>query len=116
MKELGGYKFNHVDCFWCMVSRLDEYIDSLNDDDIQNKQGVYVFFDWDDNPIRVGKASKCRNRILQYYTSHKNEYVFDEMEKDISFVSVLYTESPKERAYIEADIISKYNPKYNYTV
>jgi len=117
MKQIKGnkktYDISQNDCYWSMLSRLDDNIVKLYIDDIQNKRGVYIFWDWDNKPIRIGKAVKVRNRLISYYTNLKNNYVFEIMQSQISFVSVIYTNSDKENAYIEIDLIKKNKPKYN---
>lgn len=118
MRKIKGYKETHQisqnDCYWNMLCRLDDNVNKLNSDDIQNKRGVYIFWDWLDKPIRIGKAVKVRNRLLSYYTSQKNSYVFDLMQKDISFISVIYTKDETESTTIELDLLKENKPKFNY--
>ena len=109
------YTLSQNDCYFNMLCRLDDNIKKLGNDDIQNKRGVYIFWDWNDKPIRIGKAVKVRNRLLQYYTSpNSNYYVFDNMQTEISFVSVIYTDSEQESTQVELDLLKKNKPKYNY--
>lgn len=108
------YEISQSDCFWNMVCRLDDNIKKLNHDDIKNSFGVYIFWDWEDNPIRIGKAQKVRNRILSYYTNHMNNYIFESMENELSFVSVIYTKSEMQNIRIESDLLKKHRPKYNF--
>ena len=118
MRKIKGskktYNISQNDCYWNMLCRLDENIVKLAIDDIQNKRGVYIFWNWDDKPIRIGKAVKVRNRLLSYYTGQQNNYVFENMQSEISFVSVVYTNSEQESTDVELDLLKENKPKYNY--
>ena len=118
MKKIKGskktYNISQNDCYWNMLCRLDSNIKKLAIDDIQNKRGVYIFWNWDDKPIRIGKAVKVRNRLLSYYTGQQNNYVFENMQSEISFVSVVYTNSEQESTDVELDLLKENKPKYNY--
>lgn len=105
--------FDASDCFWSMVCRLDEYTNKLNDDDIKNKKGVYAFVDINDRVIRVGKAVKLRNRILQYYSNPGQNKLINLMRDDIFIVKVIYTNSERESMNLEYDLIKKYKPIFN---
>ena len=112
--ETKTYKINQNDCYWSMICRLEEEKRTvLNDDDIQNKRGVYIFFDCNDKPLRIGKAVKLRNRLLGYYTQLNNYYTFKKFQQDIFYVSVIYTNSEKESVFVELDLLEKHKPKYN---
>ena len=108
------YKISQNDCFWNMLCRTENGCSKkLNEDDIQNKRGVYIFFDWNDKPLRIGKAVKLRNRIISYYSNPQNYYIFEKFHQQISFVSVIYTKSEKESVMLELDLLEKQKPKYN---
>lgn len=118
MKEIKGvrkvYKISQNDCYWNMLCRLDDGRSyKLNEDDIQNKRGVYIFWDWNDKPLRIGKAVKARNRLINYYSQPSNFHVFDGMQKDIAFISVIYTKNERESNNIELDLLKKHKPKHN---
>jgi excinuclease UvrABC nuclease subunit len=118
MKEIKGndktYKISQNDCFWNMLVRLEQpHKTILAKDDITNNRGVYVFWDWNDKPIRIGKAVKARNRILSYYSDPNNWDVFEKMYKSIAMISVIYTKDETESSTIEIDLIKKHKPKHN---
>ncbi len=118
MKSIKGinktYKIDQSDCFWNMICRTEDYIRKLAPDDIQNNRGVYIFWNWEDQPIRVGKAVKARNRILSYQTNAINYYVFSRMEQEIAYVSVIYTNDELESRKLELELLKRHRPKYNY--
>ena len=103
-----SYYINSNECFWDMLCRKGESR-KIPSDSIQNTHGVYVFWDWEDNPIRIGKAVKVRNRIMQY----ESDYKFQLWSKDIQFVSAIYTNSNIESAIIEDELIKIYQPNHN---
>lgn len=117
MKQINGrtktYTISQSDCFQNIICRLGSRLPRLNPDDIQNKRGVYIFWDWQDNLIRIGKAVKARNRILSYYTSPRCRNLFDQMENDIAYVSVIYTADEMESIITELDLLQEHKPKYN---
>ena len=108
------YKINQNDCFWNMLCRLDEKRIKLDSDDIQNKRGVYIFWNWEDYPIRIGKAVKVRNRIISYYTGTGSGDILQKMQNEISHVSVIYVNNEMESAALELELLDMYKPKYNY--
>ena len=108
------YNIDVSECIWNMLIMRESNISELEPGDIQNTSAIYIFFDVNDNPIRIGKAVKVRNRILSYATCRTNNYIWKYMYKDISYVSVIYTNGEKENRVIELDLLHKYKPFYNY--
>ena len=97
------------ECYFDMHYRKESNITKLPSDSIQNTHGVYVFFGWDDEPIRIGKAVKLRNRILQYGGIQSGV----EWEHEVQFVGVIYTNGMQESSSLELDLIKTNQPKYN---
>ena len=118
MKYIQGstetHEISQNDCYWNMLCRLDNNIQKLEADDIQNVRAVYIFFGWDDKPLRIGKAVKARNRILSYYTNQLNYAIFDQFQDQISFVSVIYCKNEADATNLELDLIKKHKPAYNF--
>ena len=94
------YTISQSDCFRNMLCQVETHVQSLEPDDIQNRGGVYIFWDWSDTPIRIGKARKLRNRIISYDTNHRNYYVYKKMYPHIQYVSVIYTKTRDENYQI----------------
>lgn len=107
------YLINQNDCYFSIICRLYDNIKKLHKTDIQNKRGVYIFWDWNDKPIRIGKGAKIRNRLLQYYTQYQMSYLWENMHQEIQFVSAIYTQNEKQSLMIELDLIQYHKPKYN---
>ncbi len=78
------------------------------------KPGVYIMKDKSGKIIYVGKAKALRNRVSQYFGSHKNHG-----EKVIKMVSLvndfeyILCDSEYEALMLECSLIKQYMPKYN---
>lgn len=76
--------------------------------------GVYLMHSADDTVIYVGKAKNLKNRVTQYFRSHKNH-----TPKVVAMVSRVHrfeyivTDSETEALVLECNLIKKYMPKYN---
>ena len=120
MKKIKGknnsYIINQLDCYWSLLCEFEERkgISKLDNIQIQNKRAVYIFFNWDDIPIRIGKSVQVRNRLLSYANNPRNWKVFDRMQDDIQCVGVIYTRDEMESLGVELDLLQLYNPIYNY--
>jgi len=107
MKIQGKNKVYQVDiseCFWDMLVCLEEKTwigNALPKDCIQNSNGVYVFFDVNRIPLRIGKATMLRNRIMSYERNSKNFKCFNTFQSEISFVSVIYLKNIEDKNYCE---------------
>jgi DNA polymerase-3 subunit epsilon len=116
MKTIQGrnrvYDISQSDCFWSLISRSEKN-NKIQNDDIKNIHGVYIFWDWDNKPLRIGKSKNVRNRILSYYSSIRNPKWLFEMLDYIQFVSVIYTYTESESREVEIDLIPKYKPPFN---
>ena len=105
------YHISQNDCYYAMLTRIGS---KLSPDDIQNNRGVYIFWDWDNKPIRIGKAKKIRNRLISYANSPSNYSIFDKMQDSgIQYVSAIYTENETESCAIELDLLTRHKPEYN---
>jgi excinuclease UvrABC nuclease subunit len=111
------YNIDVSECFWDMTLSIGKN-HRISKDSIEHKPGVYIFWGWDDLPIRVGIAEKLRNRIISYWAALPNRRLLESMQNDIQYVSVIYTnENVKtglKNRQIEWDIIETYKPKYNF--
>jgi hypothetical protein len=100
------YKIDAIDCIYAMLDRQPAKNLSEKNRDILNKKGVYLFFNWDDVVIRVGKAKLLRNRILQYERMEIGQKLFQETQ----YVGVIYE---KLNEILEVVLIEKFRPKFN---
>lgn len=81
---------------------------------LPEEPGVYLMRSSDDTVIYVGKAKNLKNRVTQYFRSHKNH-----SPKVVAMVSHVHrfeyivTDSEAEALVLECNLIKKYMPKYN---
>ena len=81
---------------------------------LPDEPGVYLMHSADDTVIYVGKAKNLKNRVTQYFRSHKNH-----TPKVVAMVSHVHrfeyivTDSEAEALVLECNLIKKYMPKYN---
>ena len=73
--------------------------------------GVYVFKDSTDRPIYIGKASKLKERLRNYFSS-KDPKVVRMLAEAVS-LEFFETRTEKDAFFLENELIRKYQPKYN---
>ena len=84
----------------------------LNNNEIPEKSGIYIFKDKYEEPIYIGKAKNLRKRVPTYFStssSWKVKRLVNEAE-DISFV---ISKNEANALLAEYSFIQKYKPKYN---
>ena len=104
---LGLLKISSSECVYVMDELREKKGFRPSVDTINNDVGVYIFWGWDDTPIRIGKAVKTRNRILQYFRTGK------EIIDSCQYVSYIRCKNEAEAANLEIVLISHYQPIYN---
>lgn len=114
--KTGRYVINQADCYWSLLCECEDGVgrNRLKSSQIQNKRAVYIFFDWNDKPIRIGKSVQVRNRLLSYANRPQDYDLFEKMQDDIQFVGVIYTNDELESLSIELDLLQQYKPIHNH--
>ena len=107
------YNIDLSECFWDMLVLKESNITKVPNDCIKNDNGVYIFYDWNGTPLRIGKAVTLRNRILSYNRDFNSYKVLQAMQDELAYVSVIYTKSGKDSSFLELDLLEVINPKYN---
>jgi len=76
--------------------------------------GVYLFFDAQKTVLYVGKATSLRDRVRQYFSGQdtRGERI-ENLVLESDDISVIETDSVLEALLLEAELIKKYQPKYN---
>jgi excinuclease ABC subunit C len=95
-----------------MISNLQEKLNSK----IQNlgdSTGCYLWKDMDDNIIYVGKAVKLKSRVRSYLNPNLTDIKTISLQKEIYDLEWIITNNEEEALILEANLIKKYNPKYN---
>jgi excinuclease ABC subunit C len=90
-----------------MINDLKEKLESL-----PRKPGIYLFKDGYGKFIYIGMARVLRNRVKTYFQSTsdvKIKKIVSET-KDIEFI---LTDSAKEAAFLENNLIRRYQPRFN---
>ena len=87
-------------------------MDKLDNKQIPDKPGIYIFKDKYREPIYVGKAKNLRKRVVTYFgnnTSWKIKRLVNEA-KEISFV---VSQNEANALLAEYSFIQEFRPKYN---
>lgn len=84
-------------------------------DQIPSKPGVYLFKDKNDSVIYVGKSIDLRTRVQSYFQTgtHQLELKIAHLKQQIDSVSYFLTESDFAALILEANLIKRYQPRYN---
>lgn len=76
--------------------------------------GVYLMKNRQGTIIYVGKAKALKNRVSQYFGSHRNHGVkVIRMVENVADFDYILTDSEFEALVLECSLIKQYNPKYN---
>lgn len=88
---------------------LEKLIKSLPD-----SPGVYIMKNAQDEVIYVGKAVSLKNRVRQYFRSHRNHGAkVIAMVSHITTFDYILTDNEIEALILECNLIKKYSPRYN---
>ena len=88
--------------------QLEEQIQKLPDE-----PGVYLMKDKTDTIIYVGKAVSLRKRVRSYFREGSHTYKTRIMVKNVADFDYMVTDTEVEAYILEANLIKKYQPKYN---
>jgi excinuclease ABC subunit C len=79
--------------------------------------GVYLMKDKDAKVIYVGKALSLKKRVSSYFKKYKNHsYKQDSLISNVRDIDYIQTASEVEAVLLEADLIKKFQPKYNISL
>ena len=84
--------------------------------DISAKTGVYIFRDYSQNIIYVGKAKNLRKRLQSYLSPSallRNNIKNRNLIKQIFSFETIETRSEKNALILEDQLVKDYQPKYN---
>lgn len=76
--------------------------------------GVYIFRDVEKKVLYVGRATSLRSRVASYFSGRdsRGERIFQMVDRARS-IETVETETVLESVILEANLIKKYQPKYN---
>ncbi len=76
--------------------------------------GVYLFLSEAGAPLYIGKAKRLRSRLLSYFRSGSGLPARTRlMMQRACFLEVILTRTEKEALILEAELITRFRPKYN---
>ena len=81
--------------------------------DLPENSGVYIIKDKNNNPIYIGKAFNIRSRIESHFQPKNNLLKQGFLSSQASKVESIRVDSEIEALILEANLIKKYQPKYN---
>lgn len=82
--------------------------------DIPSISGVYIFSNKDNKIIYIGKAINLKNRVSSYFRNNNSlNSTKRAMVRDIYNIEIKPCDGEIEALILEANLIKKYNPKYN---
>ncbi len=86
--------------------------------DIPNKSGIYMMLNKKGDVIYIGKALNLKNRVRSYFNiaSWKDRPKLNFMMPKVCEVKTVITRSEQEALILEANLVNKYQPKYNVTL
>ncbi|NQZ66120.1 MAG: excinuclease ABC subunit C [Mycoplasmatales bacterium] len=88
-------------------------MNKINLDNVPNKSGIYIWKNSHDEIIYVGKATRLRQRMKQYFKGMLNSYKTATLVEEIVSFDYIITNSDKEALVLERNYIEQYFPKYN---
>ncbi len=77
------------------------------------KEGVYLFLDENGDVLYVGKAKNIRRRVSSYFLNKELGVKTKALVEKIKKIKTVTVDSELESLLLEANLIKKYNPKYN---
>lgn len=86
--------------------------------DIPKSSGIYMMLDKRGEVIYIGKALNLRSRVRSYFNvaSWKDRPKLSFMMPKVCEIKTVITRSEQEALILEANLVNKYQPRYNVTL
>lgn len=81
--------------------------------EIPSSAGVYLFKNHDGLVIYIGKAKNLKKRVSTYFRAHYTDWKHASLMQEYATLDFIVTKNEDESLLLEADLIQKYQPKYN---
>jgi len=94
------------------MKSIKEYLDKKLKQ-IPMKPGVYLFRDFKNKVIYVGKAKILRNRVKSYFRKNQTDIKVEVLVSKIIDIEWIITDTEVEALLLENNLIKEYYPKYN---
>jgi excinuclease ABC subunit C len=82
-------------------------------DQLPKTPGVYLFKDSVGVVIYIGKAKELKKRVLSYFVKQKTDWKVDLLINDAVSIEHILTKTEHEALLLEAELVQRYQPKYN---
>ncbi len=74
--------------------------------------GIYIFRNLEQKPIYVGKSTNIKDRVASYFVPSNNPKI-KRLINEAKFISTVLADNEIDALILEANLIKKYQPKYN---
>ncbi|MBI3385401.1 GIY-YIG nuclease family protein [Candidatus Gottesmanbacteria bacterium] len=74
--------------------------------------GIYIFKNLDQKPIYIGKSTNIKDRVASYF-GPTNNLKIKFLISEAKFISTVLADNEIDALILEANLIKKYQPKYN---
>ncbi len=88
-------------------------ISSENIKNIPRSSGIYIFKNKKENIIYIGKAKDLYKRVRSYFQKQHENLKILELIKEQNSIDYILTSTEHEALLLEAQLIQKFQPKYN---
>ena len=83
-------------------------------DRLPDKPGVYLMKDRGGQVIYVGKASRLKTRVKQYFgATSDTRYFIALLDSTLADIDVIITTNEKEALILENELIKRHQPRFN---
>ncbi len=80
---------------------------------LPNTSGIYLMKDKRSEVIYIGKAARLRSRVRSYFSKGQSSPKIAVLKDKISSIEYINTPTEIEALLLEAQLINKFNPRYN---
>lgn len=85
----------------------------INELSFPNAPGIYFFKNKQSIIIYIGKAKLLKKRIASYFKKQNTDWKINALLSEAETIDYLITKTETEALLLEADLIKKYQPKFN---
>ena len=82
-------------------------------ENLPNSPGCYLFKDYNDKILYIGKAKNIKKRVKNYFQSDNLDPKTQNLIKNIDSVDIIATDNELEALILEKNLVKENQPKYN---
>lgn len=87
----------------------------VNTPKLPEAPGVYIFQNEKEKRVYIGKSTNIKKRVISYFARSLSEKT-TRMKKETKKFSIILVNSELESLLLEAHLVRKYRPKYNFSL